>query len=99
LPGFSERGDDARGDGALEAERIADRRHQLSHPQSRGSAQLGVREAAAGQAQHRGVGIGVLAHQRRIQRLPVGERGTQPRGTCHNMRVGQHIAVGGEDHA
>ena len=94
-----ERGDDAGGDGALEAQRIADRHHHLPDPQRRRAPEFGVRQAAARQAQHRGVGGGVLAHQRRVQRLAVGERGTQPRRAGHHVRVGQHIAVGGEDHA
>ena len=83
----------------LETERIADRHHKLAHAQRRGLTQLGVWQSAAGQAQHRGVGIRVRAHQGRIQGLPVGERGAQPRGTRHHMGVGQHVAIGGVEDA
>ena len=80
-----ERGHDAGGDRALEAERIADRHHQLPDPQRRGAAQLGVRQAVARQPQHRGVGVGILAHQRRVRTCAVGERGTQLRGAGDDM--------------
>ena len=90
--------DDARRDGALEAERIADRRHQLAHLQRPRPAEFGVRQAVAGQPQHRRVGVRILADQRRVQHLPVGERGAQPRRAGDHVRVGQRIAVGREDH-
>jgi hypothetical protein len=93
-----QRADHACRDGRLEPERVADRDHQLTDPEPPRLAERGGRQAAARKAQESEVSIGILAHDPGLDAGAVGENGIQPRGAAHHMIVGQHVAVGGDDH-
>ena len=95
----AERADDAGGHGRLVAERIADRDDELSDAQRGGAAESRVREAAAGESQHRDIRFRVVADQRRRDFAAVGQRRAQLARAVGDVAVRQQIAVGRVEHA
>ena len=87
------------GDGALEAERIADGNRDLADPHAIGRAQPGPGEARGMQPQQREVGVRIVADRISLQRAAVGQDRLDLLGAMHDMAVGQHEAVRREDHA
>jgi hypothetical protein len=96
--GAAQGADDAGGDRGLEAQRIADRHHQLAHLEDGRGAESRVRQAGGVQPQHRQVGGRVVADQLGVEGAPVGEAGGQALGAGDHVAVGQDVAVGSEDH-
>ena len=86
------RRDDARGHGAAEAERVADRDYPFAEPQLVGIAELHGLERLLGlDPQHRQIDLGVLADQ----------FGLDPRAVVEDdgdlVGVGDHVVVGDDD--
>lgn len=77
---------------------VPDRNHQLTDPEPLGVAERGSRQAAARKSQERKVGIRILARDPGLNAGAVGEYGIQPRRAAHHMVIGQHVAVGRDDH-
>ena len=66
-------GDHAGGDGPLEAERVADRRHELAAAQALGVAEVGGGQVARSVgANEREVGVGILAEELRVRGAAFG---------------------------
>ncbi len=93
------RGNDARGDGAAETERIADRDHPVADLR-RALGELHEREVAlAVDLDQRQIGFLIGAdHLRRIDRAVVG-RDLHRLGVIDHVVVGHRIAVGGDEEA
>jgi hypothetical protein len=82
----------------VEAQRAADRDHELAHVQRVGVAKLRVREVAGLGAQHREVRQGVGAHHLGTERTSIGEgRLRRAVAPLDDVRRGEHVAVGGYD--
>ena len=95
----AERRDDARGDRAGEAVRVADRDHELADAQPFGVAQLGGDEIVRLGPQHREVGVRVGADHVEAQLAPVDERGAPgPRRALDDVRRGEHEPVRRDHH-
>ena len=69
----AERADDAGGDRALKAERVADRDDQLADPQPARIAEPGEGRRLAVEAQHREIGVGVVADEAGREAAAVGK--------------------------
>jgi hypothetical protein len=95
----AEAADDARSDGGLEAERVADRDRQLADAQRAAAAERGMLEPAAGQPQHREVGSRIVADQCRRNFAAVRQRRGQAGGAGDDVAVGKRVAVGREHDA
>ena len=86
--------DDARRHCGFEAERIADRNHQLAPLQAFGIAERGSRERhRLIDANEREIGIGVVADQASLQVLAVGGGHVNARGGAGDVTVGEDEAV------
>src|SRR5207244_1940905 len=92
----AQRAHDARGDGTLEAERVADRDDQLPDPQRRRVTELGDGERDRRDPDDRQVGIGGVPHELRRDGPTVRERHLDPRGVMHHVAVRQDEPVGCE---
>ena len=95
----AEGADHARSDRALKAERVADRDHQLADPQPPRIAEPGKGRRLAVEPQYREIGVGIVADQAGREAAAVGKRGLDLARAADYVAVGQHIGVGGEDHA
>ena len=84
----------------LEAERIADRDHQLAAPQPLGIAERRRRQGHRRIDPHqREVGVGIVADHARRQAASLGGHQLDARGAADHVAVGQHQAVGRDDDA
>ena len=95
----AERADDAGGHGCLEAQRVADRDHQLADPQPRRASERRMRQARRLQAQDGKIGGGIVADAFGIELAPVGQAAGEASGPGDHMAIGEEIAVGREQHA
>ena len=96
--GAAECRDDARGDRALEAVRVADRDHELADPQALGVAELGRDQVVAVGADHGEVGERIGAGDREAQLAAVDEPGAAAVVAVDDVGGGEQVAVVGEDH-
>ena len=95
-----ERRDDAGRHGRFEAERIADRDHELPAPQPLRVAERRGRERDRRvDAHQRKVGVGIVADDARREAAPLGGHQLDARRAAHHVTVGQHQAVGRDDDA
>src|SRR5690348_5839541 len=93
-------GNDARGRGLAEAERVADRHHEIADAQFRGIGQRQRDEIGRVDLDHRKVGLRVGADHFRLVRLAVGERHLDVVGALDHVVVGEDVAFGRvDDHA
>ena len=96
----AERGDDAGGDGRVEAERIADRDRDLAALQLRAVAEPGGRQRHVGlDPQQREVGVGIVAEHAGLEFAAFERRQRDDARALHDMRVGERQPVGGDDDA
>src|SRR4029077_19091733 len=96
-----ERGYDAMSDGLADAERIAEREHDVADLQLVGIAELDRREAlpAVFDAQYRQVGARVLQHDLGLELALVGERDLHLARTLDHVFFGLNQAAGIDDPA
>ena len=89
------RRDDAHRHGLADAERIADREHDVAEPQLRRVAERERRSAwhVTLELQHREIGVRVLADHLRVDLGAVGERDLDLVGAVDDVRVGQDAAA------
>jgi hypothetical protein len=73
----------------LEAVGIADRDRELADPQRAGRAEDDRRNCACGNAQHRDVGVRIVADQVGVARKPVGEARADPACPVHDVAIGE----------
>jgi hypothetical protein len=103
--GPADRRDDAHGHRLADAERVADRQHDLAEPQLRRVADrdgLERRQLAAlgrHQLQHRDVAARIAADQPGVELDAVAQRDLDRRGVVDDVGVGQDAPVAGHDHA
>jgi hypothetical protein len=97
--GAAQRADDPGRDGAGESQRIADGDDKLTNAQRCRDAKFGVRQAGARQAKNRDIGRRIVADERRVEALAIGQARLQAGGPRDDMAVGEDIAVRSEDHA
>jgi hypothetical protein len=94
------RRDDARGHGAAQAERIADRHHRLADAHLGGIAELDIRQGlVALDLEQREIGLLVAAHQLGLELAPVGQRDGDLVGLAGDMVVGDDPAGRVDDEA
>ena len=89
--------DDAGGDRALEAVRVADRQGELADAHLLRVAQRGRDEVPGVDADHGQVGLGVVADQVGLVLAAVGQRDLEPLGPVDDVAVGQDVSARGED--
>src|SRR5829696_5662772 len=94
----AERGDDARGDRALEPVRVADRDHELADAQLGGVAERRRLERGLVGAQHGEVREGVRADEPERELAPVGERATDAAAPAADDVRGRQQEAVGRDH-
>jgi hypothetical protein len=80
-----------------QAERIADRHHELADDEPVGLAELGRLRGRAVRAQHGQVGQRVGAHHSERDRRAVGKRRGAAARLADHVRVGEQEPVAGED--
>jgi hypothetical protein len=99
--GARQRRDDAAGHGLADAERVADRQHQVAHFQVVGIAKLERRQLAVldGDAQHRQIGALVGKNDLGLELAPVGQRDDDLLGALDDVVVGDDDAVAAHDDA
>ena len=83
----------------MKAERIADGDDQLPDADGAGVAELGMGEIVGMEAKDGQIAVGIVAHQVGRERPSVGESRLDRGRAMHDMAVGEHEAVGREDHA
>ena len=84
----------------FEAQRIADRDHELAAAQPLGIAQPRRRQGdVVDDAQQSEVGVRIVAQHARLDGARVGQRQPHGRGALDDVAVGQHQAVGRDHHA
>ena len=90
--------DDAHRHGLADAERIAEGQDDVADAHLVRVA-VGERRQAGGlDPHHRQVARRIAADQRAGQRAPVGQVDLDPIGVGHHVVIGQHVAVGADDH-
>ncbi len=93
-------GDDARGHGLAEAERIADRHHAVADPRLVAVAELdGLQRLVALDLQHRDVDLGILADHLGLELAAVVEDDDDVVGVADDVVVGDNDAAGVDDEA
>jgi hypothetical protein len=97
LPGLTLGADDAGRHRVLEPEGRADRDHPLADTQLVGVADAHGRKAARVDLEQRDIGPLVRAEQLRLELALVMQGDRDLVGALHHVRVGQQIAVGGDD--
>src|SRR5438046_1664822 len=97
--GAPERAHHARRHGRAEAERVADRDHELPDAEPARAAELGVGKSAPVDREDREIGGLVGADERRRERAAVGQGDADALRAAHDVGVGEEIAVGREKDA
>ena len=92
------RAHDALGDRQAHAEGVSNGQHGVAHPHFRGLAKANHGQVVEPNAQHSQVGLGVCAHNTGLGAPAIGQGHLNLFSRLDHVVVGEHIALGADDH-
>jgi hypothetical protein len=90
---------DAHRDRLTDLERIADRQHHIADLQAFGAAEGNCRQPGHCDLEHRKIGFRISADEFGFDASPTGQTDRDFFGSFDHVIVGEHVAIGGRNHA